>query len=120
MSPLLRATTLLLAAAAALAAAPETHPASVAAGSYECWAFSSARMGLNFQVTGSGRYKDSEGVAGSYSYDPATGRIAFKGGLLQDAMPQGFYSVYHEPKGRPTVSFRSARGSEASFCELKR
>lgn len=25
---------------------------------------------------------------------------------------------YHEPKKRPTVSFRSAGGAEASFCEL--
>jgi hypothetical protein len=32
-------------------------------------------------------------------------------------MPDGFVAVYHEPRGTPTLSFRSGRGSEAAFCE---
>lgn len=40
-------------------------------------------------------------------------------GRLAEAMPAGFTAVDHEKNGRPTVSFRSARGSEASFCERK-
>lgn len=101
-------------------AAPAARPAAVAAGDYECWAFNTARMDLNFSITGEGRYRDAEGKSGRYTYDAASGRIAFQGGLLQSAMPEGFYSIYSEPKGFPTVSFRSARGTEASFCERKK
>jgi outer membrane biosynthesis protein TonB len=89
----------------------------VALGSYECWAFNSPRMLLNFTILSASRYKDSEGATGSYTYDPGTKRIAFTSGLLNGAMPDGFYSIYHEPNGHPTVSFRSRRDSEASFCE---
>jgi hypothetical protein len=32
-------------------------------------------------------------------------------------MPAGFFAIYHEPQGRPTVSFRSERNSEAAFCQ---
>jgi hypothetical protein len=99
------------------AGAGGAHPASVAFGSYECWAFSSPRMLLNFTILSPTRYKDSEGATGSYTYDSSTGRITFTSGLLNGAMPDGFYSIYHERKGLPTVSFRSRRDSEASFCE---
>ncbi len=92
----------------------------VAQGAYECWANGSARMLLNFTITGIGRYKDSAGASGSFTLDPATTRIVFKGGMLDGVMPDGFYAIYHEPQGRPTVSFRSARGSEASFCQKTR
>jgi hypothetical protein len=93
------------------------HPGAVALGSYECWAFSSPRMLLNFTILSASRYKDSEDATGSYTYDTGTGRITFTSGLLNGAMPDGFYSIYHESKGHPTVSFRSRRDSEASFCE---
>ena len=99
---------------ACLAGAP---PGKVASGVYECWAFSSPRPLLNFKVVGSGQYTSPEGERGAFSFDAASGRITFKGGHLDGAMPDGFVAVYHEPGGRPTVSFRSARGSEASFCE---
>ncbi len=92
----------------------------VAPGSYECWANGQARMLLNFTISGGARYTDSEGKAGGYSFDSATARIVFKGGMLDGLMPKGFYSMYHEPKGRPTVSFRNSGGSEVTFCEKVR
>ena len=92
-------------------------PAQVATGSYECWANGAARMLLNFTIRNGTQYSDSDEKSGTYAYDPASGRITFKGGLLDGAMPNGFQSIYHEPKGRPTVSFRSPRGAEAAFCE---
>ena len=89
----------------------------IATGSYECWANSRPRLLLNFKISAGGRYTDSEDKPGSYSFDPATGRIAFKGGMLDGVMPKGFYSIYHEPQGHPTVSYRNSGGSEVSFCE---
>lgn len=88
----------------------------VARGTYECWAFNSARMDLNFEVTAPGSYRASDGSMGKFSYDPATRTIRFSG-YLGEAMPDGFTSIYYEPNGRPTVSFRGRSGSEASFCE---
>jgi hypothetical protein len=93
-------------------------PVTVAQGSYECWGNGSPRLLLNFKVTGKDKYSDSDGKdRGSFTYDAGSGNIVFKGGHLEGVMPNGFTSIYHEPKNRPTVSFRSARGSEASFCE---
>lgn len=104
-------------------AAPRAAPApadgaakSVAAGNYECWAFSSARADLNFTVTGAGRYRASDGSNGTFAYDPTSKKIAFTG-YLKEVMPDGFTTIYYEPKGHPTVSFRGRSGSEASFCE---
>lgn len=92
-------------------------PARVATGSYECWAFNSARMSLNFEVTGSGEYTAAaDGSEGEFSYQPQTGVIAFSG-YLRESMPDGFTAIYHEKTGRPTVSFRGRGGDEASFCE---
>jgi hypothetical protein len=95
-------------------------PAKVAPGSYECWANGQARMLLNFTIKSGTQYTGSDGKPGSYSYALSTGRVMFKGGSLDGAMPEGFTTIYHEPKGRPTVSFRSARGAEASFCQLQK
>ena len=93
-------------------------PAAVATGSYECWGHGTARLLLNFKVTGKSNYSDPDGKErGSFVYDSASGAIAFKGGHLDGVMPTGFTSVYHESKNVPTVSFRSGRGAEASFCE---
>lgn len=108
------------AAAAPAAVGGQSAVSKVAQGSYECWANGSARMLLNFSIAGGTQYKGSDGKTGAYVYDAKTGRIIFKGGALDGALPDGFYAVYHEPKGRPTVSFRSPRGSEASFCEKVR
>ena len=95
-------------------------PKAVAQGSYECWGNGSPRLLLNFKVAGNGKYSDPEGKQqGSFNYDAKSGAIAFKGGHLDGVMPTGFTSVYHENKNRPTVSFRSGRGAEASFCEKK-
>lgn len=104
-----------------VAAAPVRRPdgaaTQVAIGSYECWAFNSARMDLNFEVTAPGRYTAAaDGSEGSFSFDAASGQIRFTG-YLGEAMPDGFTSIYYEPHGRPTVSFRGRSGSEASFCE---
>lgn len=84
-----------------------------ALGSYECWFFSQARMGLNFKLQGNGRYTDSEGKAGAYTFDAKSGAIRFKGGVLDGQAP-----IYHEPNGHPTASFRNNKGDEISFCEL--
>jgi hypothetical protein len=113
------------AAIAKAAAAPKPTPApvpangaakSVVPGNYECWAFSTARMNLNFTVTAPGKYRASDGSTSTFTFEPATGLVTFAG-YLKDAMPSGFTAIYHEPRGTPTVSFRSPRGSEASFCE---
>ena len=108
-------------AAGALSLACAAHaqsPAAVAQGSYECWGNGSPRLLLNLKVTGKDRYTDPEGKQkGTFAYNPANGAITFKGGHLDGVMPTGFTSIYHEPKGKPTVSFRSGRGAEASFCE---
>lgn len=103
----------------AMAAAP-AQPRSgggIVQGSYECWANGQARMMLNFTVRGGGAYVGSDGTSGTVAMDPQTGRLSFHGGSLDGAFPAGFYAIYHEPKGRPTVSFRSPREAEAAFCE---
>ena len=91
----------------------------MAMGSYECWGNGSARMLLNFTVRSATQYTGSDGKPGTFTVDGG-GRIAFRGGALDGAMPAGFYAVYYEPKGVPTVSFRSSRDSEASFCQKAR
>lgn len=106
-------------ASPALAQAPKAaaaKPAAVAQGAYECWAFNQPRMGLNFRVTGAGKYRASDGSSGTFKYDAATSRVAFTG-YMSDVLPKGFYFEYHERQGKPTVSAMSPRGSEASFCE---
>lgn len=93
-------------------------PAKVAGGTYECWANGAARMLLNFKVTGDGRYSNEDGnEKGRFAYDVGSGQVTFMGGHLDGAMPDGYKAIYHEDHRRPTVSFRSARGSEAAFCE---
>lgn len=97
---------------------PNGAASSVALGAYECWAFNTSRMNLNFQVTGPGSYRASDGSSGRFTFDPASKRITFTG-YLAESMPDGFTSIYHEPKGIPTVSFRGRGGDEVSFCEKK-
>jgi hypothetical protein len=110
--------TLPLLSAALLALPAAAAPAKVAGGAYECWANGAARMLMNFKVTGDGRYSNEDGnEKGAFAYTADSGLITFKGGHLDGAMPDGFKAVYHENHGRPTVSFRSGRGSEAAFCE---
>ncbi len=96
------------------------RPGAVPLGSYECWSFSEPRMLLNFTIRSGSQYVGSDGKAGSYSYDPGSGRINFRGGFLDGVMPAGFYAIYHQPQGMPTVSFRGPSGSEASFCQKAR
>lgn len=88
----------------------------MALGSYECWAWGRPRLLLNFKVTGAGRYTASDGSPGTFTFDPGSKAIRFTG-YLGNVMPTGFTSIYHEPHGKPTVSFRGSGGSEASFCE---
>jgi len=85
-------------------------------GDYKCWGNGEARLLMNFTVLSGNQYRDSEGKTGSFTV-AADGKVTFKGGLLDGAMPTGFYVVYHTPKNHPTFSFRSPRGSEAQFCE---
>lgn len=111
---------LLLVMAAWAGCAYSQSPAKVALGSYECWANGQARMLMNFTIKPDSKYLDSDNKPGTYGYDPKTGRIEFKGAGLDGVMPAGFFAIYHEPKGHPTVSFRSPRQSEAAFCEKVR
>jgi hypothetical protein len=106
------------AAAGQIAAGPAPiRSGGLVEGSYECWAYNRARGGLNFTIRGGGKYIDSTGAAGTFSFNPANQRVLFKGGLLSD-LGAGFYTMYHEPKGTPTVSMRSNKdGGEVSFCE---
>jgi hypothetical protein len=97
-----------------------TSSGALSTGSYECWANGQARMMMNFTIRSSTQYVGSDGKPGSYRYEPATGRVTFQGGALDGAMPAGFFAIYHAPSGKPTVSFRSARGAEAAFCEKVR
>ena len=103
-----------------MTAANAESPAKVALGAYECWANGSARLLLNFSIKSAAEYTGSDNTKGTYAYAPGTGRITFKGGALDGVMPNGFYTVYHEPKGIPSVSFRNSSGNEASFCEKPR
>ena len=74
-------------------------------------------MLLNFTASPGGKYVGADGKAGTLTLDASSQRISFKGGALDGAMPAGFFAIYHEPQGRPTVSFRSERNSEAAFCQ---
>lgn len=104
------------AAAVMLLLSASAASAKVAVGTYECWAFNTARMDLNFEVTGDDSYIASDGSKGSFQLNAETGAIQFTG-YLGEAMPDGFTTIYHEPQGKPTVSFRGRSGAEASFCE---
>jgi hypothetical protein len=93
--------------------------AGVAQGVYQCWSSGRANLTLNFSVRGANHYTGYNGSAGTFSFAAASQRITFKGGSLDGVMPPGFYSIYHAPQGRPTVSFRNAGGSEIAFCQKK-
>jgi hypothetical protein len=108
------------AAAPANQRATQTGSGGVTAGRYECRGKGQTRLLLNFTALSSSQYTGSDRKPGTYSCDPATTRVTFKTGSLAGAMPAGFYAVYSAPQSRPTVSFRSPRGSEASFCQLVR
>jgi hypothetical protein len=106
--------------APAITPAPQTGGGgSVAQGIYEYWANGRANLTLNFSIRGPGQYAGSNGQAGSFSFDPGSQRIAFRGGSLDGVMPAGFYAIYYAPQGRPTVSFRNSGGSEAAFCQKR-
>lgn len=80
-------------------------------GAYECWYFSSPRMGLNFTLQAGGAYLDADNGKGTYAFDAATKELVFKG-----AGHDGEKTLYEVRKGTPTVSFQR-RGSEVAFCE---
>ena len=93
---------------------PDGPARVVRPGNYECWSGSSARLNMNFTITGLGGYRNASG-AGRFSKG-ADGRLSLTGPMLE-AMPKGFVAVYHEHHGKPTVSFRGPSGGEAAFCE---
>ncbi|MDC7681655.1 hypothetical protein PQU92_00055 [Asticcacaulis sp. BYS171W] len=108
----------------AAAQTPKPKPAPVAAatmpkGDYECWAYSSPRMLLNFTVTAPGKYRASDGSMGTFSVDPKTKAVTLTG-YLKNVMPDGFKTVYRDTNNKPTLSFIGTSGSEASFCEKAR
>lgn len=87
----------------------------VAEGSYECWSGRNANM--KFAILAGGRYTDSQGNAGTFTFTPCTQKIAFAGGALNGGA--GYAPVYYGPQGRPTVSFRNPSGDEVAFCQKK-
>ena len=94
--------------------------AGIPVGQYECWAFSSARMMLNFKITSGSSYTGSDGNSGRYSYDSGSDRLTFNNGFLAGAVPAKYHWVYHVPGGRPTASLRNAGNTEVSFCQWMR
>ncbi len=81
-------------------------------GSYECWFFSSARAGLNFRLTGDGRYTDVEGRPGTITFSGAI--MLFSGGALDGQRAQ------FKGGNPPKVSILGPRGDEVSSCQLAR
>lgn len=75
-------------------------PASIAAGNYECYAYTGGRLsprgGLNFAIVGGGAYRDVTNTAGTYSFDAASGGIVFNGGALN-----GQRASYKQPSTPP-------------------
>ncbi len=106
-----------LAAFFLLTPASAQAPAKVSNGTYECWSNGRPRLLLNFKIKSASQYTGSDDAAGTYTYTPGTTRITFKGGALDGVNPKGMYTMYHEPKGHPTVSFRNSEGYEVSYCE---
>jgi hypothetical protein len=92
--------------------------AAIELGVYECWAFNTPQMDLNFTVTGPDTYTGIGGEPGTFGYDPSSAQMTFQSGPLAGVMPNGFIARYEvrEFTG-PTVSFVSDRGAEAAFCE---
>ena len=105
------------AAAADLAAKNAPPPKALAAGAYECWAYSSPRLLLNFKVTGDGQYQGSDNSSGRFRFDAAGRQVTFLSGTLAGAMPAGFKAIYELRRGKPTLSYQSPSGNEAAFCE---
>ncbi|MFA5120302.1 hypothetical protein [Zavarzinia sp.] len=83
-------------------------------GAYECWHFSTARLGLNFHLDDPSHYTDADGKAGTFLYDPDSGKLSFSGAGLdgQTVMFQRW------PNGGAKVSFRNAAGDETDFCDF--
>lgn len=108
---------ILAAAVAAAGVVPSAASTGMAAGDYECWYFSDARLTFNFSVSGPGAYTGYDGSAGTYALDPSTGEVVFASGTLAGAMPDGFKAVYEVREGIPTLSYISPRGAEALFCQ---
>ena len=96
-SPSLRYATALVIAGAFPAATAIAEGGDLPPGRYECWSGSSARMLFNFEILGSGRYRDSEGATGTYRLGDGT--VRFSGGT-------------HD--GR-TAAFRAGRQAEVGF-----
>ena len=105
-----------------VAATASSGPAGgggVAPGSYQCWGNGQPHPFMDFTVRAGNQYSGGDGKTGTFSFDPSTQRITFRGGSLDGVLPAGFYDIYHSPQGRPVVSFRNSSGSEATYCEHK-
>lgn len=115
--------------AGATGTAPQAAPAaplaagggsgSVEPGAYECWSSNRANLTLNFTIRGPGQYTGFDGKPGTFTMDAGSGRMTFKGGFLDGAIPRGYTPVYGKPHGHPTVSIRNKDGSETAFCEKR-
>ena len=100
-------------------AAPLVRSGGVGQGAYECWSFGSPRPLLDLRIQPGNRYVDSEGKPGVFAVAAADGRMAFRGGMWDGALPPGSYAVYSEPKGIPVISIRDTNNREFAYCEAK-
>ena len=87
-------------------------------GAYGCWSGNRSQLRFNFSIRGGGQYTDSVGAAGAFRFDNNNQRIEFQGGLLSN-LGAGYYAIYYEPEGLPTVSMRNSKGEEAVFCQKR-
>ncbi len=98
-------------AAFSLAAALLTEAAaaaSIAAGPYECWFYSTPQTLRNFTLEDRG-YIDAAGVRGSVAVSGK--KIRFKGGTLN-----GRTGIYNGGSP-PTISFYNADGEQVLLCQ---
>src|SRR5260370_559179 len=101
---------------------PPVFPAGggMALGHYECYGRSGPLLGMAFTVNSSSKSPDCESKQGTYALDKGSGRVQFKGGMLEGVFPKGFYGVYYSRQGRPVLGIRSPSGTESSYCEWVR
>jgi hypothetical protein len=93
---------------------PTARAAGPAASRYECWNYGgSPAYSANFEVTGAGRYRDSEGAAAVYAYDGGSGRMSFHGGVLD-----GEVGVYYPatPTHPSHITLLGPSGNAAEDC----
>jgi hypothetical protein len=90
---------------------------------YECYTYSGGRLNSalaeNFSLAGAGRYTDAGGAGGTFTYDAASGQLAFHGAALN-----GQHATFHpgiQPfkNHPPTVAFPLRDGHDGDTCDAR-